>query len=142
MPALTQPINIPTIINDGKGVSTFSTRPVELNGDEQRMLSEQISAVNFRLRKSGSEYASGWHVAGDPTLLIMLAGIMRIYLRNGECRDFSAGDMYVAEDYLLPDVDFDNNQHGHRAEVIGDDDISVLHLKLEKRATTAIPANR
>ena len=135
MTALTQTIEIPSITNDGKGVSAFATRPVELSGDNQRMLSEQIQAVNFRLRKSGCEYASGWHVAGDSTLLIMLSGTMRIVLRSGEYRDFSAGDMYIAEDYLLPDVEFDNSLHGHRADVIGDDEISVLHLKLEKCAT-------
>ena len=69
-------------------------------------------------------------MAGDPTLLVILKGIVRIELRNGDTKDFSAGEMFIAEDYLLPDVVFDNAIHGHRAEVVGEEDISVLHLKL------------
>ncbi len=124
---------IPTVSNDGKGASVFAQRSIELHGDEQRMLSEQIQAVNFRLRKSNHHYSADWHIAGDPTLLIMLQGTVRISLRNMRYQDFSAGQLFVAEDYLLPEVVFDNSLHGHRAEVIGTEPISVLHLKLERR---------
>lgn len=127
-------IEIPTVSSDGRGFSLFSSRVVELQGDQQRMLSEQISAVNFRLRSSDASYASGWHVAGDPTLLVILGGTVQLILRNGETREFSAGEMFVAEDYLKDDIEFDPEVHGHRAKVIGGQPISVLHLKLEKRS--------
>lgn len=124
---------ITSVTNNGQGSSFFSSRDVVLNGDEERMLSDQIPALNFRLRSSSSSYTSDWHVAGDPTLLVMLAGTIRIHLRNGDFRDFSEGQMFIAEDYLAPDTLFDNVLHGHRAEVVGGHEISVLHLKLNKR---------
>lgn len=124
---------ITSIISDGVGASYFSARTYDLSGDQARMLSEQIPALNFRLRQSDASYASGFHVAGDPTLLIILTGKIKIELRNGEACEFCAGEMFIAEDYLAAGVVFDDCVHGHRAEVLGCDDISVLHLKLEKR---------
>lgn len=124
---------IPCITNDGDGPSFFSEKAVTLNGDEQRMLSEQIAAVNFRLRESSESYESGWHVAGDPTMLIILSGCMQIELRNGLFKNFKAGEMFIAEDYLVKGELF-NELNGHRARVLGREKIQVLHLKLNKRA--------
>ena len=126
-------ITIPSVSNNGEGASVFSSREISLHGDSQRLLSDQQQAVNFRLRESDASYASDWHVAGDPTLLIILAGALRIELRNGETRDFFAGDKFIAEDYLSANQPFNSRLHGHRAEVLGDDILSVIHLKLEKR---------
>lgn len=97
------------------------------------MLSEQIPALNFRMRTSDTTYSSDWHVAGDPTLLVVLKGTVRIALRSGVTQDFSSGDLFIAQDYLPPSVEFDDNVHGHRAEVVNDEGISVLHLKLAKQ---------
>ena len=127
---------IPCVVNNGKDISTFSTREITLNGEPFRMLSDQQNCINFRLRHSASNYSSDWHVAGDSTLLVILTGTIRIELRNGNTKDFSAGELFIAEDFLLPNVDFDNAIHGHRAEAVGDEDLSVLHLKL-KRALTS-----
>jgi len=136
-----QKIIIPSIVNDGKGSSFFSTREIALHGNSLRMLSEQQDCVNFRLRHSASNYSSDWHVAGDPTLLVILKGKIGIELRNGNIKEFSVGELFIAEDYLLPDVTFDNTLHGHRAEVVGEEALSVLHLKLEK-LTTSLGASR
>ena len=125
-------IIIPTITNDGRGASYFSTREVELNGDVARQLSDQIAAVNFRLRRSVG-YSADAHVAGDPTLLIVLSGTMRIELPSGEHRDFSKGDMYIAEDYLAAVVEFKEGLHGHSARTVGDESYEALHLKLARR---------
>jgi len=126
-------IGIACVKNDGQGRSYFDKRDVNLNGNEERMLSEQIQAVNFRLRTSTNDYESDWHVAGDSTLLIMLSGCVEIILRDGSSKEFSAGDMFIAEDYLKEGVVFDEQTHGHRARVSGQDKIKVLHLKLAKR---------
>ena len=125
-------ITVPTITNDGQGASFFSTREIDLNGEAARQLSDQIGAVNFRLRRSVG-YSADYHVAGDPTLLIVLSGTMRIELPSGETRDFSTGDMYIAEDYLTPATPFKRGEHGHRAETIGDEPYNALHLKLARR---------
>jgi len=127
-------MKITCIKNNGEGESRFGTSEIELSGTPERRLSERIPALNFRLRTSDSSYSSVWHVAGDPTLLIILGGTIRIELRSGLTQDFSVGDMFIAQDYLSSGVPFDNSLHGHRAEVIGDNEVSALHLKLEKRA--------
>lgn len=126
-------IDIPTICNDGAGVSVFSQRTITLAGSTARQLSKQIAAENFRLRHSNSEYSSDWHVAGDPTLLIILAGTLEIELRNGESKRFSSGEMFIAEDFLTPEVNFDDTRHGHRARVVGNRALSAMHLKLSHR---------
>ena len=125
-------ISVPTITNDGLGGSYFSLREIALNGDLSRQLSDQIAAVNFRLRRS-ENYKAGFHVAGDPTLLVVLSGTMRISLPSGEYCDFTQGDMYIAEDYLAAGVDFQAGLHGHSAKTIGDAPYKALHLKLSRR---------
>ncbi len=131
-------ISIATVTNNGSDASVFSSREVVLQGDSVRLLSDQIPAVNFRLRASDQSYSSDFHVAGDPTLLVILSGVVRIELRTGQTRDFTCGEMFIAEDYLAQGVTFDNAVHGHRAEVVADkmaegEVLQVLHLKLEKR---------
>ena len=125
-------MSVPTITNDGRGLSFFSTREIELSGEVSRQLSEQISAVNFRLRRSVG-YSADFHVAGDPTLLIVLSGTMRITLPGGDSKDFTAGDIYIAEDYLKPDIAFEKGVHGHSAKTISDTPYNALHLKLARR---------
>lgn len=123
---------IPSVTNDGYGRSVFGIREIELSGASNWMLSEQQAALNFRLRSSTSPYQSDWHIAGDPTLLIILTGVIEIQLRDGSAQRFSSGDLFVAEDYLIDGVVFDES-HGHLARVIGQEQLQALHLKLEKR---------
>ena len=127
---MSQIIEIACVQNDGRKESVFSKKQYQLTGSSERRLSDQIQAENFRLRSSDSSYTSDWHVAGDPTLLVVLTGIVQIVLRSGDYLQFSAGQMFVAEDFLEGDVQFDNQRHGHRAEVVGDEELRVLHLKL------------
>ncbi len=129
----TQTLSVPTVRNDGEGPSFFSQREIQLSGDDWRRLSDRIPAENFRLRTSSPDYHSAFHVAGDPTLLIILSGVVSIELRNGERRDFSAGELFVAEDYLLQNQEFDQMKHGHKAKVISDEPLVALHLKLSVR---------
>jgi hypothetical protein len=124
---------IPAVSNNGDGASFFSVREVPLHGTLERMLSDQQSAMNFRWRESDGSYASGFHVAGDPTLLVILSGTLCIELHNGETRHFSVGEYFIAEDYLGNDAIFDEAIHGHRAYVLEGKPLSALHLKLAKR---------
>jgi len=123
---------IPSVTNDGDGRSVFATREIELSGSSEWMLSDQQAAVNFRLRSSRNSYQSSWHVAGDPTLLVILKGVIEIQLRDGSTQRFSAGDLFIAEDYLVDGVVFDDS-HGHCARVVGQEMLQALHLKLDKR---------
>ena len=127
-------LSIISIDNNGGETSFFTNQDFILNGSPERFLSEQISAENFRLRNSHAKYSSDFHVAGDPTLIVILNGILRIELRSGKYHDFATGEMFIANDYLAEGVEFDNTLHGHRAEVIGDQELRALHLKLAKRS--------
>lgn len=125
---------ITTVTNDGAGISEFSSRDIQMNGDERWLLSDQQGSVNFRLRSSHASYKSDWHVAGDPTLLIILRGELEIELRSGCSRRFASGEMFIAEDFLLPSIKF-SNTHGHRATVVSSKHLEALHLKLERLKT-------
>lgn len=123
---------IPSIVNDGKAKSYWGHHHISLQGDTAWMLSEQQSALNFRLRSSAAGYQSDWHVAGDPTLLLIQAGTIEIELRDGSLKWFSAGEMFVAQDYLDEGIEF-TDLLGHRARVVGQETLNALHLKLSKR---------
>lgn len=123
---------IPTIDIDDSGISIFGETTHELVDRNGMLLSEQINAVNFRLRESLAGYETDWHVAGDPTLLLIMSGTLRISLRDGDFRDFSKGELFIAKDRLLADSEFDKLRHGHRAQVIGDGLLRVVHIKLAK----------
>ena len=48
------------------------------------LLSEQIAAKNFRLRESLVGYKTKWHLSGDPTLILIQQGILRVTLQNNQ----------------------------------------------------------
>ena len=100
---------------------------VDYNG---LFITDRIDALNFRHRSSEPGYFSTWHVAGDPTLIIIRSGILRITLRSGEFRDFKAGDLFIAQDRLQENEAFDDHIHGHCAELIGDETLLAVHIKL------------
>ena len=121
---------LPIVTVDNDLVSIFSEQQYPSHQRGGMRLTEQIATANLRLRKSASGYSSDWHVAGDPTLIIIQQGVLRIILRNGEQRDFVAGDAFIAKDYLPDGIEFDTDKHGHRAEVIGHKALQATHIKL------------
>lgn len=124
-------INLITVENDGIGASYFGQQSITLNGDPLRMLSEQQNAENFRFRTSSADYESGWHTAGDPTLLIILAGSVEIILRDSSNKTFHTGDMFIARDYLKREIT-QSDLHGHRARVHSEHELMAIHIKLNK----------
>lgn len=121
---------IPTITVDEHNASVFGSECYPASWRSNLLLSEQVPALNFRWRASAAAYSSQWHVAGDPTLIIVLTGVLRIILRDGTYRDFGAGERFIAKDFLPSACDFDNLRHGHRAEVLGDAPLEAIHIKL------------
>ncbi|TBR45121.1 hypothetical protein CBF23_000165 [Marinomonas agarivorans] len=116
------------------GFSYFVNETLTLEDYNGLFITSRMDALNFRHRLSKSGYITDWHMAGDPTLLIIRAGQLRIHLRDGSYRDFCAGDMFVARDYLQQGEVFDDTRHGHRAEVIGDETLLAVHIKLASLA--------
>lgn len=124
---------ITVIKNQDNGASYFTEKEFSLEDKGGMWISEQQSALNFRHRKSEAGYRADWHVAGDPTLIIILQGTLRIGLRNGEYRDFTKGMQFIAADSLKSGEIFNNLVHGHNAEVIDGQDLVAVHIKLSKQ---------
>jgi len=112
------------------GVSCFTDEQYSLEDYNGLFITERMDALNFRHRMSEPGYSSSWHVAGDPTLIIIRAGVLRIALRNGEYRDFKAGDQFIAMDRLQDGESFDDSIHGHTAELLGNETLLAVHIKL------------
>ena len=122
--------SIDTIEVNEEGISVFSQSeyPKEVRGGMQ--LTPRIDAQNLRLRTSQPGYKTDWHLAGDPTLIIIQQGTLRIGLQNGETRDYKAGEAFIARDRLPEEIVFDPQKHGHKAEVIGNEVLKAVHIKL------------
>jgi len=129
-----QKITVPVLTNEQSGISVFKDVEYSVEDYNGLMITDRQDALNFRYRISEPGYYSSWHVAGDPTLIIIRSGILRMALRNGEYRDFSAGDLFIAQDKLIEGEVFDNTKHGHTAQLIGEDAVQAVHIKLATKA--------
>jgi hypothetical protein len=125
-----QSITIPVLSNERDGVSAFIEESYKLEDYNGLFITGRMDAQNFRHRHSKPGYFSSWHVAGDATLIIIRAGTLRISLRDESFRDFSAGDMFVAKDRLREGEIFNDQMHGHTAQLIGSQDLYAVHIKL------------
>ena len=121
---------VPMLCNIDTEHSYFIDQEYSLDDYNGLFISPRQSALNFRHRMSEPGYFSDWHVAGDPTLLLIRSGTLRIGLRDGSFRDFVAGDAFIAQDRLLANTPFDNQVHGHTAQVIGEHPLIAVHIKL------------
>lgn len=131
MPDTHEKHTMPTLVtaDDGQSIWREHAWPIEARGG--MLLSPRVGCSSLRLRNSGPGYASDWHVAGDPTLIVVRSGVLRIMLQGGETRDFKAGDAFIAADALPDGVAFDPALHGHRAQAVGDQPIQAVHIKLD-----------
>lgn len=123
--------HITSITTDTNFLTVFSEEVFPMQNRGGMLLTDRINALNFRVRESLPGYKTDWHVAGDPTLIIVQQGTLRIILRDGNSKDFSSGDMFIAKDYLSSHIKFDNTIHGHQAEVIGNTVFRAVHIKLD-----------
>ena len=121
---------LPALITgeDGRTIWAAHDWPVETRGG--MLLSPRIGCSSLRLRRSEPGYTADWHVAGDPTLIVIRSGRVRLVLRDGSERVFGAGDAFVAADDVPGTKAFDPGLHGHRAEVVGGEAFEAIHIKL------------
>lgn len=127
---MNQPFIVTTITTNETGISVFSETDFEVHQRGGMFLTDQIASKNFRIRKSAVGYATEFHLSGDPTLLIILKGTLKIELQNGDFKTFSAGNYFIAKDNLPENVLFDNKIHGHKASVEGNEILEAIHIKL------------
>lgn len=127
---MNQPFIIPKITTNENGISVFSTMDFSVQQRGGLFLTEQIGSKNFRIRKSDVGYATDFHLAGDATFIIVQKGSLKIELQNGDFKIFQPGDCFIAQDNLPEDIVFNNQIHGHKASVIGNEPIQAIHIKL------------
>ncbi len=120
--------------------SVFNTLSLPLDDMNGMFISNRQSALNFRHRKSKPGYKSDWHVAGDPTLLLIQQGCIEITLRNGESKLFSAGEQFIAADFLPDGMNFDPC-HGHSARVVTEAPLQAVHIKLSNNPQSWLEEN-
>lgn len=123
--------DLPVMTTDDAGRTVWNSEgfPVEERGGMR--LTPRIGAGSLRLRESEPGYISDWHVAGEPVLIVVQRGILRIELRDGSTRDFGPGDAFIAADRLGEGAAVEGQVHGHRARVVGDARLEAVHIKLE-----------
>ena len=121
---------LPALITGDDGRTVWAQRdwPIEARGE--MLLSPRIGCTSLRLRKSEPGYTADWHVAGDPTLIIVRIGTLRLILRDSTTRDFGPGEAFIAADAVPEGEDFNPVHHGHQAEVVGDAALEAIHIKL------------
>lgn len=127
---MNQPFIIPTITSNENGISIFSTIDFSVYQRGGMFLTEQIGSKNFRIRRSDVGYTTNFHVAGDATFIIIQKGSLKIELQNGDFKIFTVGDCFIAQDNLPEHIVFNNEIHGHKASVVGDEILQAIHIKL------------
>ena len=124
------PFIITTITTKKDGISVFTDVNFEVQQRGGMFLTEQIASKNFRIRKSAVGYSTDFHLAGVPTFITILKGSLKIELQNGDFKIFKAGDCFIAQDNLTDETIFDIKIHGHKASVIGNEQLEAIHIKL------------
>jgi quercetin dioxygenase-like cupin family protein len=127
---INKPFTIPIITTDENGISIFSEVDFDVTQRGGLFLTQQIASKNFRLRKSDVGYTTDFHMSGDPTYIIILKGVLKIELQNGEYKLFSKGESFIAQDNIPQGVVFNSRIHGHKASVEGNDSLEAIHIKL------------
>ena len=122
-------LSIPILCNETTIHSYFIEQQYCLDDYNDLFISSRQTALSFHHRVSELEYFSDWHVSGDPTLILIHAGILRIGLQDESYHNFSVSDVFIVQDMLPVNTFFDNNIHRHKAQVIGNQQLIVLHLK-------------
>lgn len=127
---MNQPFILPTIKTNENGISIFSELDFSVKQRGGMFLTEQIGSKNFRIRRSDVGYATDFHLAGDPTFIIIQKGSLKIELQNGDFKIFTVGDCFIAQDNLPEHIVFNNEIHGHKASVVGNESLQAIHIKL------------
>lgn len=113
---------------DGRSMWGEILNPTEVRGG--MLLSTRYDCTSLRLRESKPGYRADWHVAGETVLIVVQQGVLRIGVHEGEPRDFGPGDAFIADDRVPHGETFDPDRHGHTAEVVGEQTLRAIHIKL------------
>lgn len=127
---MNESIIITTITTNEYGISVFEEIDFAVEQRGGLFLTNQITAKNFRIRKSDVGYTTDFHLSGDATFIIIQKGSLKIELQNGESKTFTVGASFIAHDNLADGIVFNNKIHGHKASVVGNESLQAIHIKL------------
>lgn len=127
---MSESIIITTITTSKDGISIFEEIDFVLEQRGGLFLTNQITAKNFRIRKSNVGYTTDFHLAGDATFITIQKGSLKIELQNGESKTFTIGESFIAQDNLADGIVFNYKIHGHKATVVGNESLQAIHIKL------------
>ncbi|MFN3166010.1 MAG: hypothetical protein ACE37H_02985 [Phycisphaeraceae bacterium] len=125
---------LPVLLTDLAGRCFWSDRHWPTHDRGGMRLTGRVGCSSLRLRSSAPGYATDWHGAGEPVLVLVRRGVLRIELRDGSARDFGPGDAFIAADAAVQSGDAlipEGCPEGHRARVIGDAPLEAVHVKLD-----------
>lgn len=132
-------LSLPLLVTANNGTSVWKDAAWDEQTRGGMQLTPRIGTSSLRLRTSAPGYATDWHVAGEPVMIVVQHGVLRIELRDGTARDFGPGQSFIAADTLSDGEMFDPSRHGHRARVVGNDRLQAVHIKLDAAPTISPP---
>jgi hypothetical protein len=118
------------LFTDTDGRARFTTREIALpEGTPQSMLSTLHAATGLQLRVSPVGFSSTFHCTTTPQWVFILQGAMEIYLQDGSCRTFTAGEHFYSNDTLPAGTSFDPAVHGHSSAQAGDEPLVTAFVR-------------
>jgi hypothetical protein len=118
------------LFTNAQGQAQFREEEIPLpEGTPQSMLSAQMPAQGYQLRKSPVGFRSEFHCTPKPQWVFILGGIMEITLQDGSSRQFLPGEHFYSADTLPEGATFDAQVHGHRSRQVGEAPLVTLFLK-------------
>lgn len=119
------------LATDTDGRARFTTREMTLpEGTPQSMLSSLQDTKGLQLRVSPVGFRSDFHCTTTPQWVFILQGAMEIYLQDGSCRTFTAGQHFFSTDTLPAGVSFDPAVHGHWSAQAGDEPLVTVFVRV------------
>ena len=116
---------------DDRNQSVFRDEEIPLTeAGRIGFLSAQLPAEMIQFRMSPAGFTAPWHCTGKAQWVIIVSGRMKITLRDGTFRVFSAGESFYSADVLPPGVEFDDEKHhGHTTEALGDEPLRTIFVR-------------
>ena len=83
---------------DSAGESRFEDLEVACSPHPFGFLSSPMEVEEFYLRENVGNSNLGWHLAPQKQYVVLLSGRVEVEVSSGEIRQFSTGDILLAED--------------------------------------------
>lgn len=111
------------LLTDEDGHSYFKAATEELNPARVGFTSPMFPVDNIFFGKS-SDKEQDWHNPTQRLFIIVLSGVMQIEASRGEIKDFSPGEVLLAEDLT---------GKGHKTRSLNGESVSYLAIPLKNK---------